>query len=171
PEKGFENDLSAMRKITETLQTARPDIVYVALGSPKQELVIDRIRRLLPQTWWLGVGVSFSFLCGEVKRAPQWMRKSGLEWLHRMAQEPRRLTKRYLLVGIPFAGTMLARSSLRGIPNRLWRKNRRVDSGEESAATVNEIATQLEAQANSAEAEDQSAEANITSEPAGVRES
>jgi N-acetylglucosaminyldiphosphoundecaprenol N-acetyl-beta-D-mannosaminyltransferase len=119
PGQGFENDDLSMRKITATLQAAGPDIVYVALGSPKQEQVIDRIRRAMPQTWWLGVGVSFSFLCGDVKRAPEWMRKRGLEWIHRLYQEPRRLFKRYVVVGIPFAAKLLGVSALRGIRNRL----------------------------------------------------
>lgn len=165
PDFGFENDEGSLRKITAILQAARPDIVYVALGSPKQEQVIDRIRRAMPQTWWLGVGVSFSFLCGDVKRAPAWMRKRGLEWIHRLVQEPRRLFKRYLVVGVPFAAKMLAQSSLRGIPNRLFPPKPRAetvdyddvqqilsdekaifeDSAASSAASVNEIATRLAA--------------------------
>ena len=68
PPLGFEMDEAEMGKIIETLQAARPDIVYVALGSPKQEQLIHRLRRAMPQSWWLGVGVSFSFLCGDVKR-------------------------------------------------------------------------------------------------------
>jgi N-acetylglucosaminyldiphosphoundecaprenol N-acetyl-beta-D-mannosaminyltransferase len=119
PPVGFELDESEMGKIIETLQKTRPDIVYVALGSPKQEQLIARIRQVLPEAWWLGVGVSFSFLCGDVKRAPRWMQKYGLEWVHRMVQEPGRLTKRYLIAGIPFAGSLLARSFLQGIATRV----------------------------------------------------
>jgi N-acetylglucosaminyldiphosphoundecaprenol N-acetyl-beta-D-mannosaminyltransferase len=119
PAKGFENDEAAIQQITAKLQAARPDIVYVALGSPKQERLIERIRGVLPKAWWLGVGVSFSFLCGDVKRAPLWMRNWGLEWVHRLAQEPKRLFKRYVIAGIPFAGTLLFQSTLRGVRNRL----------------------------------------------------
>jgi len=119
PPIGFEKNEIEMGKIIETLQAARPDIVYVALGSPKQEQLIDRLRRLLPQTWWLGVGVSFSFLCGDVKRAPLWMRKYGLEWIHRLLQEPGRLTHRYVVVGIPFASMLLLRSAAKGIAVRV----------------------------------------------------
>ena len=118
PPLGFEMDEAEMGKIIETLQAARPDIVYVALGSPKQEQLIHRLRRAMPQSWWLGVGVSFSFLCGDVKRAPLWMRNSGLEWVHRVMQEPGRLTRRYL-VGIPFAATLLSRSMMKGIAARV----------------------------------------------------
>ncbi len=119
PEIGFEKDEAEIQRITFELQTAKPDIVFVALGSPKQERLIDRLRGALPATWWLGVGVSFSFLCGNVRRAPVWMRNCGLEWTHRLVQEPKRLFKRYIIVGIPFAGWLLARAAVRGVGNRL----------------------------------------------------
>ena len=107
PPMGFEHDERALGEVIENLVSARPDIVYVALGSPKQELLIDRARSLLPATWWMGVGISFSYLCGHVHRAPRWMQAIGLEWLHRLTQEPGRLAKRYLLQGIPFAVALL----------------------------------------------------------------
>jgi N-acetylglucosaminyldiphosphoundecaprenol N-acetyl-beta-D-mannosaminyltransferase len=119
PPVGFEKDETQIKLIISALKDANPDIIYVALGSPKQERLIDRIRRNFPRSWWLGVGVSFSFLCGDVRRAPLWMRKNGLEWVHRLGQEPKRLFKRYVLVGIPFASTLLMRSAARGLPNRL----------------------------------------------------
>jgi len=120
PVQGFENDEERMQEIIFVLQSARPDVVFVALGSPKQERVIDRIRRTMPRTWWLGVGVSFSFLSGTVRRAPVWMRKCGLEWVHRLAQEPRRLFKRYVVVGLPFATHLLGRAAVRGIRVRFF---------------------------------------------------
>jgi hypothetical protein len=58
--------------------------------------------------------VSFSFLCGEVKRAPKWMQKSGLEWSHRLFQEPRKLFYRYIVVGMPFGMSLLYRCTVRG---------------------------------------------------------
>jgi N-acetylglucosaminyldiphosphoundecaprenol N-acetyl-beta-D-mannosaminyltransferase len=119
PKRGFEKDPSELEKVAGVLREASPDIVYVGLGSPKQEQIIDRMRNTLPRAWWLGVGVSFSFLCGDVRRAPLWMRKYGLEWVHRLAQEPKRLFKRYVVVGLPFAGLMLVGAAARGIPNRL----------------------------------------------------
>jgi N-acetylglucosaminyldiphosphoundecaprenol N-acetyl-beta-D-mannosaminyltransferase len=103
PEYGFERDEEAMARIIAVLQTARPDIVYVGLGSPKQELVTMRLREYLPRAWWLGIGVSFSFLSGQVRRAPRWMQRAGLEWLHRLAAEPKRLARRYLIEDGPFA--------------------------------------------------------------------
>lgn len=118
PASGFERDEAAMNQLVETLTAARPDIVYVALGSPKQEVLMDRLAPTLPQTWWLGVGISFSFLHGEIRRAPRWMQKSGLEWLYRLIQEPRRLAGRYLRHGIPFAGRLLLSSAMRGLRRR-----------------------------------------------------
>ena len=110
PPKGFEYDSAQMALIVDKLVAARPDIVFVALGSPKQEQLINTVRRSLPGAWWLGVGISFSFLTGQVRRAPGWMQRNGLEWLHRLYQEPRRLIKRYLVVGLPFASRLAARA-------------------------------------------------------------
>jgi hypothetical protein len=107
------------------LVTTGPDIVFVALGSPKQENLIQRIRSVLPHAWWLGVGISFSFLTGDVKRAPRWLQKIGLEWIHRLVQDPKRLFHRYVVVGLPFGASMLMRSFVRGVPNRL-RRNREI---------------------------------------------
>ena len=123
PPVGFENDPTMMAELIAAVSSAKPDIVYVALGSPKQERLILKLRPLLPHAWWLGVGISFSFLSGDVKRAPVWMQKIGMEWLHRLIQEPRRLFRRYVVVGIPFAIELLSRAFLDGLPARLGRRN------------------------------------------------
>jgi len=102
PAPGFEQSEAQMSGLTEQLRRAAPDVVYVALGSPKQERLIEALRTELPHAWWLGIGASFSFLTGDIQRAPQWMQAAGLEWLHRMAQEPRRLFKRYIVDDLPF---------------------------------------------------------------------
>lgn len=83
---------------------ARPDLIFVALGPPKQELWIDRARGQVGSAVSLGVGASFDFLVGKVQRAPRWMGKIGLEWLYRLAQEPRRLWRRYLVEAPAFLG-------------------------------------------------------------------
>jgi N-acetylglucosaminyldiphosphoundecaprenol N-acetyl-beta-D-mannosaminyltransferase len=121
PPVGFETDPAAMANLQDALTSASPDIVYVALGSPKQELLINQIRKLLPKAWWLGVGISFSFLAGEVRRAPRWMQLAGLEWMHRLIQEPRRLFYRYIVKGIPFGVALLGKAALRGLPRRFGR--------------------------------------------------
>lgn len=103
PAVGFESDPGAAEELRRQLRVSRADIVFVGLGSPKQERVIGTLRSEVPGAWWLGVGVSFSFLSGDVPRAPTWMRRVGLEWFHRLLSEPRRLFKRYLVHGFPFA--------------------------------------------------------------------
>ena len=95
PPFGFEERDEGLAAAAEALREAQPDIVFVALGSPKQEKVIQKLRETLPNAWWLGVGISFSFLVGEVQRAPKWLRMAGGEFLHRLVQEPRKLTRRY----------------------------------------------------------------------------
>ncbi|MEM8873134.1 MAG: WecB/TagA/CpsF family glycosyltransferase [Planctomycetota bacterium] len=118
PDFGFEHSPEQMGLLVEALVEAQPDIVFVGLGSPKQENLVDRIHHNLPDTWWLGVGVSFSFLCGHVSRAPSLLQKVGLEWTHRLVQEPRRLFKRYIVHGLPFA-TVLMRDA---VSNRVHRR-------------------------------------------------
>ncbi len=112
PAYGFDKNEEAMAAIERAVTEARPDIVFVAVGFPKQERVIERLRPLLPEAWFLGVGISFSFVTGNVQRAPRWVQGIGLEWLHRFAQEPGRLFKRYFVHGIPFAVQLLVRASL-----------------------------------------------------------
>lgn len=115
PVMGFDTNPEAVTEIIDRLNAARPQIVYVGLGSPKQERLIHELREWLPQSWWLGVGYSFSFLAGDGRRAPMWMRRMGLEWLHRLACEPKRLARRYLVEGLPFATRLLGRAALSGI--------------------------------------------------------
>jgi N-acetylglucosaminyldiphosphoundecaprenol N-acetyl-beta-D-mannosaminyltransferase len=96
---------STLAELTRT----QPDLLLVGLGSPKQERLIHALRPRFPKMWMVGVGISFSFVAGHVTRAPSWMRESGLEWIHRFAQEPRRLARRYLLEDLPFAAELFAR--------------------------------------------------------------
>jgi N-acetylglucosaminyldiphosphoundecaprenol N-acetyl-beta-D-mannosaminyltransferase len=70
PEPGFEGIPGRLEEIAADLVAAAPDIVLVALGSPKQERLIESLRGRLPGAWWLGVGISFSFLAGDLIRAP-----------------------------------------------------------------------------------------------------
>ena len=125
PRIGFDKNPRQMADIVRALSESKPDIVYVALGSPKQEQLIAKLRQTLPDAWWLGVGVSFSFLTGHVRRAPLWMQRFGIEWMHRLGQEPRRLFKRYILVGLPFATRLLSRAAARGLARRFGRTTKR----------------------------------------------
>jgi 1,2-diacylglycerol 3-beta-glucosyltransferase len=84
-------------RIIEVVTRSRADILLVALGNPKQELWIARHRhRLAGVSVLIGVGCVFDLLAGRASRAPRWMQRSGLEWLHRLASEPGRLAGRYL---------------------------------------------------------------------------
>jgi N-acetylglucosaminyldiphosphoundecaprenol N-acetyl-beta-D-mannosaminyltransferase len=118
PPMGFDSDPEAMAAIADRLRAARPDVVFVALGFPKQERVIAELRDVLPSAWFLGVGVSLSFVAGHVARAPDWAMRYGLEWLHRLMQEPRRLARRYLLDGLPFALRLFAHALRRRVVGR-----------------------------------------------------
>lgn len=113
PPFGFERDQHQLQRIIDRVVEAEPDIVYVALGCPKQENLIDRLRQARPGAWYLGIGISFSFISGRVRRAPRWMQSTGLEWIHRMVQEPKRLAKRYLVDGLPFAALLLMHAAAR----------------------------------------------------------
>jgi N-acetylglucosaminyldiphosphoundecaprenol N-acetyl-beta-D-mannosaminyltransferase len=108
PPVGFEDDPAEMAAIRSRLMATRPDIVFVALGFPKQERLIAGLVDLLPSTWFLGVGASLDFIGGQSSRAPSWMIRLGMEWLHRLAQEPRRLWRRYVAEGLPFAARLMA---------------------------------------------------------------
>ncbi len=108
PPFGFERDPASVDGIEALLRETAPDIVYVGLGFPKQERLIFELRRRLPSTWFVSCGVSFSFVAGEIPRAPARMQRLGLEWLYRMAQEPKRLFRRYLFQGIPFLAHLLS---------------------------------------------------------------
>src|SRR3954447_20431472 len=108
PPYGFEDDPAKVDAIRSALDRAQPDIVYVALGFPRQERLIKELRAVLPNAWFIGVGISFSFLAGDVARAPDWLQRIGLEWVHRLAAEPRRLARRYLADDLPFAARLLA---------------------------------------------------------------
>jgi len=110
PPFGFEQQPSRLADIRRTLDAAQPDIVYVGLGFPKQERLIRQLRDRYPRTWFIGCGVTFSFIAGEIDRAPVAFQRLGLEWLHRMIQEPGRLWRRYLVDGLPFMAALMGSS-------------------------------------------------------------
>lgn len=122
PPPGFEAHSAELEAIRGRLLEAQPDIVYVALGFPKQERLIAQLREEMSSTWFLGVGISFSFITGDVRRAPYWLQRIGFEWLHRLAMEPRRLTRRYVVHGLPFslklAGHAATARRRGGLPSR-----------------------------------------------------
>jgi N-acetylglucosaminyldiphosphoundecaprenol N-acetyl-beta-D-mannosaminyltransferase len=113
PPVGFEADPAELAKIEQAIDAAKPKVVFVALGFPKQDRLIERLRATRPSTWFLSCGISLSFVSGDVQRAPVWLQRIGLEWLHRLGQEPRRLARRYLIEGFPFMARLVL-SAVRG---------------------------------------------------------
>lgn len=107
PPFGFEDDPALLEEICDTVRSAGADLVFVALGFPKQERLVTRLRTVAPNSFFVCVGISFSFVTGEVARAPEWIQQTGFEWLYRLSQEPGRLWRRYLLHDIPFALQLL----------------------------------------------------------------
>jgi len=103
PPFGFEKDEIAQQAAVAAVNDAQADIVFVALGAPKQEVWCQTHRESLSCGVLLNIGAGLDFLTGDVRRAPGWMQSTGLEWLWRAASEPARLGPRYakLLVQTP----------------------------------------------------------------------
>jgi N-acetylglucosaminyldiphosphoundecaprenol N-acetyl-beta-D-mannosaminyltransferase len=93
----LDEDSDGQRLIVERIRRARPHLIFVALGAPKQELWSARVLDAVRPAVAIGIGASLDFVAGHVRRAPSWISRLGLEWLYRLAQEPRRLWRRYLL--------------------------------------------------------------------------
>lgn len=106
------------RSIVNLIRAARPDVLLVALGNPKQELWIARHRNLLGVSVAIGVGCTLDLLARRSRRAPRWMQRTGLEWLFRLAQEPRRLFARYIVDGL-----WLGRFAIRAAHQRLVQRS------------------------------------------------
>lgn len=94
-------------EIIRQIRAAKPDLLFVAFGCPKAEKWIARHHRELGVPVAIGVGAAIDFLAGNVKRAPLWMQRSGMEWVYRLCQEPRRLFKRYAVDLWFFGGAMV----------------------------------------------------------------
>lgn len=97
PPMGFDKDKNKEKETLRKMLTVKPDIVFFALGAPKQEILMHKWYKQGINPVMLGVGASLDFIAGEVKRAPKWMSDIGLEWLYRLSQDPKRLAKRYLM--------------------------------------------------------------------------
>lgn len=85
------------QEIFDLINKANPDILLLGMSSPKKELFFESYRHKLVARYILGVGGYFDIMSGLIRRAPHWMQDTGLEWLFRLMQEPRRLWKRYLI--------------------------------------------------------------------------
>ena len=83
-------------RIAEMIRNSRADMLFVGFSSPKKEKFLEKWMPVMQVPFCMGVGGSFDVVAGRTRRAPVWMQKSGLEWLYRIYQEPRRMWKRYL---------------------------------------------------------------------------
>ncbi|MEA2014064.1 MAG: WecB/TagA/CpsF family glycosyltransferase [Thermodesulfobacteriota bacterium] len=84
-------------EVIDKINSARPDVIWVGLGTPKQDFWVARHRHSLDAPVLVAVGAAFDFLTGKVPQSPAWIQRSGLEWLFRLMCEPRRLAYRYLV--------------------------------------------------------------------------
>ena len=100
----FWDDEEAVVKI---IRESGAKLLFVAITSPKKENFINKWQDKLGVDFVMGVGGTFDVVAGKVKRAPVWMQNSGLEWLYRVIQEPRRMWKRYLVTNTKFAWLIL----------------------------------------------------------------
>lgn len=96
PSMAFGLDSDEDEAAVDRLAKSRPELLWVGLGAPKQELWMHRHRSDLPGTVMVGVGAAIPVLAGWSSEAPRWMTRIGMEWLFRLAHEPRRLSRRYL---------------------------------------------------------------------------
>jgi N-acetylglucosaminyldiphosphoundecaprenol N-acetyl-beta-D-mannosaminyltransferase len=118
PPLGFEKDESQQEAIEACIKLAHPNLLFVAFGAPKQEYWIYEHARRLGIPIAVGVGGSFEMVGEVIARAPQWLRRIGLEWFYRLIREPRRLWKRYLIGMIQFAKIVIQqRSVANGMPH------------------------------------------------------
>ncbi|BAX94167.1 acetyl-mannosamine transferase [Mycobacterium shigaense] len=118
PEFGFDDTRGGTRQAVAAVAAAAPDLVFVGLGFPRQERLIELLRRELPGAWCLACGGGIAMTAGAVRRAPGLMQRLGLEWLHRLLLEPRRLAGRYLRDDLPFALALVIRSVVQRFTRR-----------------------------------------------------
>lgn len=114
PPIGFEKDVGLNLELIDSINKSSPDILFIALGAPKQEIWSYHHRKQLNVGLIIGVGGAFDLVAEVVPRAPHWIRSAGFEWLWRLSNDPRRLWRRYLIRDLRFFG----------IAFQEWRKQR-----------------------------------------------
>jgi N-acetylglucosaminyldiphosphoundecaprenol N-acetyl-beta-D-mannosaminyltransferase len=129
PPLGFENSELELARVAKQVTEFQPDLLFVALGAPKQEYWIHEHGRHLGASVCVGVGGSFEMVSGLVPRAPRWIQNIGCEWLYRLCLEPRRMWRRYLIGNIEFAWIILRQLRAGGI-NKLPPNVRTTSMGE-----------------------------------------
>ena len=100
-------------EVVEQIRASRADLLFVAISSPKKEIFLGRHQASMRIPFAMGVGGTFDVAIGRVRRAPRWMQKSGLEWLFRFMQEPRRLFRRYFIDDMAFIWMLIKEAARR----------------------------------------------------------
>lgn len=104
---GFIKDIN---DLVEALETAKPQIVMISMGSPRQEILSAELNKKFPNIIFVGSGGRMDILAGKLKRAPEWMQNNGLEWFYRFCQEPKRMFKGQVIGGLKFMKLLLIKS-------------------------------------------------------------
>ncbi len=115
PPFGFEQTTSGLEQTAQAIRTARPDLLFVALGAPKQEYWIYDHGLQLSVPICVGVGGSFEMVAGVVPRAPLWIQNLHCEWLYRLCREPRRMWRRYLIGNLEFTAIVVRQRMRRAV--------------------------------------------------------
>lgn len=121
PPFGFENSAQGLEETAKAIRAAKPHMLFVALGAPKQEYWIHEHGLQLSVPILMGVGGTFEMVAGIVGRAPLWMQRTGLEWLYRLCVEPRRMWRRYLIGNLVFAGIIARQFARRKLVEKVLR--------------------------------------------------
>ena len=100
-------------EVVEQIRASRADLLFVAISSPKKEIFLGRHQAAMHIPFAMGVGGTFDVAIGRVRRAPRWMQQSGLEWLFRFMQEPRRLFRRYFIDDMAFIWLLIKEAARR----------------------------------------------------------
>jgi N-acetylglucosaminyldiphosphoundecaprenol N-acetyl-beta-D-mannosaminyltransferase len=131
-------------QVVEQIRDAKPDLLFVAISSPKKEQFLGRWQAEMKIPFAMGVGGTFDVAIGHVKRAPVWMQKSGLEWFYRFLQEPRRMFRRYFIEDMAFVWLFIKEAARRSFtkqgfwrPQKLPLKNRRQTPAVSMATGIN----------------------------------
>ena len=118
PPFGFDSTAEGVQRAVAGVVAAAPDLVLVGLGFPRQEKLIEQLQRAWPDAWYLACGGGIPIAAGIADRASSLVQRLGLEWVHRLLLEPRRLSRRYLRDDLPFAIKLLARTALGRLTRR-----------------------------------------------------
>jgi N-acetylglucosaminyldiphosphoundecaprenol N-acetyl-beta-D-mannosaminyltransferase len=116
PVVDLSKDLSEQEDVLDAIRAANPHLLFLALGSPKQEIWAHRIRDVVGSAVMIGIGAGLDFVAGAAKRSPGWISAIGFEWLYRLSHEPDRLWRRYLLRDPKFLAVLLKEARARRGP-------------------------------------------------------